>query len=119
MEPAILGFATSTLIALVGGFLFQLGFFWCYRLPIFALIALSILGVLWAVAQFVLGYDFIQNNLMSVLWWAWPDAAGPACLCGYQRPAIGAMEAECSFWLYVLGALATVHSIIAPGQTIR
>jgi hypothetical protein len=115
LEPDFfLSFEVPMLIAVVTGFLFQVAFFWRYRLPIcFALIAISVLGVLWMLAQFLFGAEAISENMTTVFATSGLLLLALAVAVDAKDPLRRNGWAECAFWLYVMGAPATVHSIMS------
>tara|TARA_R110002049_G_scaffold75862_6_gene195137 strand:+ start:28848 stop:29903 length:1056 start_codon:yes stop_codon:yes gene_type:complete len=93
------------------GFAFQVGFFLRYRLPVsFALIAAGILGVMWSGLTALIGPDIAnyQHALITVTGLlvlglgVYIDSRDPDRINGW---------AECAFWLYVMGAPMTIHSV--------
>ncbi|WP_417845801.1 hypothetical protein [Thalassospira povalilytica] len=93
------------------GFAFQVGFFLRYRLPVsFALIAAGIVGVLWSALTAAVGpaigsylhYLITATGLLLLGLGVFIDSRDPDRINGW---------AECAFWLYVMGAPMTIHSV--------
>lgn len=100
----------AVLVAVIG-FAFQVGFFLRYRLPVsFALIAAGILGVAWAALSAAMGpaiADYLNvlitaTGLLLLILAVFIDSRDPNRINGW---------AECAFWLYVMGAPMTIHSV--------
>ena len=103
---------TALLVAIIG-FAFQVGFFLRYRLPVsFALIAFGIVGVLWSLLLTAFGQSLNQyldymitlTGLLLLALGVVVDTKDPKRVNGW---------AECAFWLYVIGAPMTIHSVAA------
>ncbi|RCK37884.1 hypothetical protein TH19_07615 [Thalassospira profundimaris] len=103
--------ANIAVLVMVIGFAFQVGFFLRYRLPVsFALIAAGILGVAWAALTAIIGpaiadylnYLITATGLLLLALGVFVDSRDPQRINGW---------AECAFWLYVMGAPMTIHSV--------
>ncbi len=101
----------------ITGFAFQVGFFIRYRLPIsFALIAFGIVGVIWSLLLAWFGQPLNQyinylvtlTGLLLLILAVIVDTKDPKRVNGW---------AECAFWLYVIGAPMTIHSVAAMVDT--
>ncbi len=95
------------------GFAFQVAFFLRYRLPVsFALIAAAIVGVVWSATTALIGPALTPympilitaTGLLLLILAVFLDCRDPNRVNGW---------AECAFWLYVMGAPMTIHSVAA------